>query len=67
MTTVDMGLAAGDIEHFYNENEGAIDLKLYNGRGDESRYSVMIDSFSKSIEKRGSVDLWSVSITLKEI
>jgi hypothetical protein len=30
-------------------------------------YNVMISDFSKNIEKRGVVDLWSLNITLEEV
>ena len=67
MNTVDGGMAAGDIESFYNTHTGEFDLALYNGRGDVDRFVVMISEFSKEITKRSAVDLLTINVTLKEV
>jgi len=73
--TVDGGWAGEDIEAFYKANDGAFFVKLRKGT-DEAKaiadgtievVTVMITEFSKSIEKRGVVDLWSLDITLEEV
>ncbi len=75
ITTVDGGWAGGDIEAFYNANDGAFKMKLRKGT-DEAKaitdgtievVTVMITEFSKAVEKRGVVDLWSLDITLEEV
>lgn len=75
ITTVDGGWAGEDIESFYNNNDGAFKIKLRKG-SDEAKAitdgtievaTVMISEFSKSVEKRGVVDLWSLDITLEEV
>lgn len=73
--TVDGGWAGEDIEKFYNETDGEFYVKLRKGT-DEAKavadgtietVKVMVSDFSKDIEKRGVVDLWSLSITLEEV
>ena len=75
LTTVDGGWAGEDIESFHNTNDGVFYMKLRKG-SDEAKaandgtievVTVMISDFSKSIEKRGVVDLWSLNITLEEV
>lgn len=73
--TVDAGWAGENIEAFYNANDGKFFVKLRRGI-DEAKaisdgtievLSVMITDFSKTIEKRGVVDFWSLSVTLEEV
>lgn len=75
LATVDGGWAGEDIENFYNTVDGAFKVKLRKG-SDEAKASadgtievvtVMITDFSKTVEKRGVVDLWSMDITLEEV
>lgn len=75
ITTVDNGLAGEEIEAFHNTVNGAFKMKLRKGI-DEAKaiadasievVDVMITDFSKDIEARGLVDLWSLSITLEEV
>ena len=75
ITTVDGGWAGEDIENFYNTTDGAFKVKLRKGT-DEAKaiadgtievVTVMITDFSKTVEKRGVVDLWSLDITLEEV
>lgn len=73
--TVDGGWAGEDIENFYNTVDGRFYMKLRKGT-DEAKaandgtlevVSVMFTDFSKAIEKRGIVDLWSLDVTLEEV
>lgn len=75
ITTVDNGWAGEEIETFHNANNGAFFMKLRKGQ-DEAKaandgtietVTVMISDFSKTIDKRGVVDLWSLDITLEEV
>lgn len=75
LTTVDGGWAGEDIESFHNLNDGMFYMKIRKG-ADEAKaitdgtietVQVMITDFSKDIEKRGVVDLWSLDITLEEV
>lgn len=75
ITTVDNGWAGEEIEAFYNANDGMFKIKLRKGQ-DEAKaitdgtlevVNVMATEFSKTIEKRGVVDLWSLDITLEEV
>lgn len=73
--TVDAGWAGEDIETFHNTVDGAFKIKLRKGIDEAKAASdgtlevvdVMITDFAKDIEKRGIVDLWSLSITLEEV
>ena len=73
--TVDGGWAGNDIETFHNTVNGRFFVKLRKGT-DEAKavsdgtieiVSVMMTEFSKDIEKRGIVDLWSLNVTLEEV
>jgi hypothetical protein len=73
--TVDAGWAGEDIETFHNTVNGAFLVKLRKGV-DEAKaandgtlevVTVMISEFSKDILKRGTVDFWSLNITLEEV
>lgn len=68
MTTADGGLAAEDIEKFHNVNDGAFTLKITRTDGvTQTDATVMITSFDKEIVKRGKVELWNMSVELKEV
>ena len=77
LTTVDGGWAGEDIEDFHDSvaGDGAFWMKLRKGSdefkaandGTLEQFKVMISDFSKSVEKRGVVDLWNLSITLEEV
>lgn len=75
ITTVDGGWAGEDIENFHNTVDGAFKVKLRKGNDEAKAISdgtieivtVMISDFSKIVEKRGVVDLWSLDITLEEV
>lgn len=72
--TVDAGWAGEDIETFHNANNGRFYMKLRKGIDEAKAISdgtievvqVMITDFSKTIQKRGVVDFWSLDITLEE-
>ena len=75
ITTVDGGMAGEEIEAIHNSVNGVILMKLRKGT-DEAKaitdgtietVQVMITDFSKSVDKRGIIDYWSLSITLEEI
>lgn len=75
LTTVDGGWAGEDIENFYNNTDGAFKIKLRKGTDEAKAISdgtievvnVMITEYSRTVEKRGVVDLWSLDITLEEV
>lgn len=75
LTTVDGGWAGADIENFHNITDSAFLMRIRGG-DDETKaitdptikeYTVMITDFSKEVTKRGTVDLWSLDITLTEV
>jgi len=75
LTTVDNGFAGEEIEAFYYAVDGAFKMKLRKG-ADEAKLindttietvTVMITEFSKTVVKRGIVDLWDVDVTLEEV
>lgn len=67
LSTVDGGWAGEDIEKFHNTTDGAFQMQLRRGDGTVETVTVMIIDFSKEIVKRGTVDLWDLSITLEEV
>lgn len=75
LNTVDGGWAGEDIETFHNNTDTAFKMRLRGG-DDESKaitdatieeYTVMITDFNKEVTKRGTVDFWSLSVTLTEV
>lgn len=66
--TVDSGMSGEQMQAFYLSNiNKAFTMKLKDGSGAESTYTVMINEFSRDIVKRGAVDLWNASVTLEEV
>ena len=73
--TVDGGWAGEDIENFHDTVDGAFKVKLRKGIDEAKDTSdasievidVMMTDFSKEVVKRGTVDLWSLSVTLEEV
>ena len=64
--TVDGLWGADDLETFYYATYGPIVLNLTYTHGDED-ITVMIESFSKTLNKRGAYDLYTVNLTLEEV
>lgn len=75
LTTVDGGWAGEDIENFHNATDGSFLMRIRGGDDtakattDSSieEVTVMITDYSREVEKRGTVDLWNVSISLEEV
>lgn len=75
LTTVDGGWAGEDIENFYKTVDGRFYVKLRKGTDDGKATTdgtieviqMMFTDFSKSVLKRGVVDLWSIDVTLEEV
>lgn len=65
--TVDGFWGANDIEKFYNEHVGALELQLNYGEGKPELYTVVLSSFSKNLVKRGLFDMYDCSIELEEV
>lgn len=65
--TVDGFWGGASIENFYNTVPGSFTLELTDGAGAVTTYTVMFSEFSKTIEKRGSVDFWNIDVTLEEV
>jgi hypothetical protein len=68
MGTADGGYAGEDIEAFHNTHDAEFNMQLRKGDGTIEVVTVMITDFSKDIVKRGpGIDLWNLSVTLKEV
>ncbi|AXH66810.1 hypothetical protein SEA_STARPLATINUM_62 [Streptomyces phage StarPlatinum] len=65
--TVDGYWGANEIESFYDSNPGAFNLELSYGDGTVETYSVMFSDFNASLVKRGSYDMWEVSVTMEQV
>lgn len=67
--TVDGGWGGAAIESFYNSTVGAFTLTTYdNTNALVGTYTVMFDSFSKTVKKRyKDTELWSVDVSLVEV
>jgi hypothetical protein len=75
MSTVDDGWSGEEMEAFHTSVDGRFLMKIRKGN-DEAKaitdgtievVAVMITDFSKDIEKRGTVDLWTINLTLEEV
>lgn len=75
-TTADGGFAGRDIENWHNTVDGPFYLMLRTGQDkntdnsdidDGQIFTVMISDFSKDVNKRGTIDLWNISISLEEV
>jgi hypothetical protein len=75
LTTVDDGWSGEEIENFHNTVDGRFLMKLRKGIDEAKAITdgtievipVMISDYSKDIEKRGVIDLWTINITLEEV
>lgn len=66
--TVDGGMSGTEMLEFYEDNlNKPFIMTLKDGLGSEATYSVMIESFSYDVIKRGTVDLWSVNVSIEEV
>jgi len=61
------GLNGKGIEDFYNANKGAFTLTTYSGDGTAETYTVMFQSISKTVVKRGVVDFLNMTVELVEV
>jgi hypothetical protein len=75
LTTVDDGWGGEEIETFHNTVDGRFLMKLRKGIDEAKAITdgtieivpVMITDFTKDVEKRGIIDLWTISLTLEEV
>jgi hypothetical protein len=65
--TVDGFWGKNEMENWYNTKSGAFTLKLFYGDGTTGTYTVMMSKFSSTLSKRGTYDLWKVSVELIEV
>lgn len=65
--TVDGFWGKNEIENWYNTNTGSFTLELFFGDGTSSSYTVYLSKYSADLSKRGSMDLWKVSVEMEEV
>lgn len=65
--TVDGFWGGEAIESFYNTNTSSFSLEITDGDGDVSTYTVVFESYSRNITKRGNTDFWEISLTMEEV
>lgn len=65
--TVDGFWGGEAMEDFFYSTPGEFTLDIWDGDDEQYTYTVMFTDFSKTIVKRGSVDFWTVSVTLEEV
>ena len=63
--TVDGKWGAASLEAFYKNTPGVFVLTVKNS-GVATNYNAVITSFSKTIVKRGTAELWNVDLTIEE-
>lgn len=65
--TVDGFWGGEAIEEFYNTNTGSFSLEITDGDADVSVYTVVFESYSRNITKRGNTDFWEINLTMEEV
>jgi hypothetical protein len=64
--TVDGKWGGASIESFYETTPGLFTLNIKES-GVSTNYNAVITSFSKTVKKRGTAELWDVSLTIEEV
>lgn len=65
--TVDGFWGGEAMEDFFYATPGGFILDIWDGDNEQSTYTVMFSDFSKTITKRGSVDFWTINVTMEEV
>lgn len=65
--TVDGFMGALDMEQFWTDNQSAITVELTLGDGAIKTYTMMFTRFDMELKKRGTYDLYSVSLTMEQV
>lgn len=65
--TVDGNWGGEEIEEFYNDTPGDFYLSIMTPDGVGSEYHVVFKDFSKSVQKRGLYEFWTIDISLEEV
>lgn len=65
--TVDKYFGANDMETFWKNNQGAFTLELSFGSSPVETYQVMFSEFTKTLQKRGAFDFYSVNVSMEEV
>lgn len=65
--TVDGFWGGAAMEAFFYATPGAFTLEITDADGTITNYTVMFSNYDRTIEKRGSVDFWNVSVTMEEV
>lgn len=62
------GNGGGAIEAFYNTVKGEFQMHIVNTRIDlDETVTVMFSDYSRDVVKRGSYDMWNVSVKVEEV
>lgn len=64
--TVDGFWGKDEIENFYNTFPGSFELKLFYGDGTSAVYNVFLTKYSAELDKRGTYDMWKVTVEMEE-
>jgi hypothetical protein len=65
--TVDKYWGANDIETFYLAHQGSFLMEVTYSDSSVQVFNVMFSSFSKTLQKRGTYDFYSVNVDLEEV
>jgi hypothetical protein len=65
--TVDGFLGGTGIEAFYAANPGVFTLEITDGDSTVTTFRVVLSEFTKEITKRGSTDMWEISVSMTEV
>ena len=66
--TVDGGMSGTDLEAFFHANRNnAVTMVIRSGQGESETFLVKLSDFSRTVTKRGAIDLWDVSLEIEEI
>ena len=66
--TVDGGMSGTELEAFYlSHRNKAVTLVIRTGQGESETFLVKLSDFSRTVNKRGVIDFWDVSLEIEEI
>lgn len=65
--TVDGFWGVNNLETFYYANPGSFPFELTHSDGTVETFTVMWETFTKTLESRGAVDFYSLSATFLEV
>lgn len=65
--TVDGGMGGEAMESFYESKPAEFAMEIRKPDGEYERVTVMFNSFSRTVEKRGAYEFWNIDVSIEEV